>query len=291
MEQLHAPQGRRRGGRGQAQGGAGQGSRGPGQRRAGPVADAGQPRRRVRAPDPPAGSGIGAPPLRRRRCIGRSPARRHQDDDHRRRDRDLRSHAVSVNPHILRAESGELSWSQQFFQGSLDSSSTGYFCHFRHQHVGIDRKPGRYGGSCGDGRRCHHHRRGCHESNRIDTLGGGSISDGARILQVMDQVILTLHVNFSPFRSKFHNSSDHLPNGSTQAARSKRQEFVCCSGACESWFLGIPGLFLLLIRAFASVTTPGPAEPVTRPVRPVRAPARMCGVLLPAQAARPGAPW
>jgi len=39
------------------------------QRRAGPVADAAQPRRRVRAPDPPAGSGIGTPSLHRRRFI------------------------------------------------------------------------------------------------------------------------------------------------------------------------------------------------------------------------------
>ena len=89
MDQLHAPQGRRRGGRGQAQAGAGQGSRDPRQRRADPVADAAQPRRRVRAPDPPAGSGIRTPPLHRWRYIRRSPARRHQDDDHRRRDRDL----------------------------------------------------------------------------------------------------------------------------------------------------------------------------------------------------------
>src|SRR6266436_407274 len=39
--------------------------------------------------------------------------------------------------HILRAEAVELSWSQQLFQGSRDSSSTGYFCHFRHQNPGI----------------------------------------------------------------------------------------------------------------------------------------------------------
>lgn len=89
MEQLHAPAGRRRGGRGQAQGGAGQGSPGHGQRSAGPVANAAQPRRLLRAPDPPAGAGIGAPPLHRRGCLRRSPARRHQDDEQRRRDRDL----------------------------------------------------------------------------------------------------------------------------------------------------------------------------------------------------------
>src|SRR5437870_108533 len=39
-----------------------------------------------------------------RRYLRRYPARRHQDDDQRRRDSDLRSHALSVNPHILRAE-------------------------------------------------------------------------------------------------------------------------------------------------------------------------------------------
>src|SRR5947209_1675805 len=46
-----------------------------GQRSAGPVADAAQPRRRVCAADPPADPGIGAPPLPRRRCIRRAPAR------------------------------------------------------------------------------------------------------------------------------------------------------------------------------------------------------------------------
>ena len=112
VEQLHASQGRRRGGCGQAKGGAGQGSRDHGQRRTGPVADAGQPHRRVRAPHPPAGAGIGTPSLPRRQCLCHSPACRGQDDEHRRRDRDLRSHALSVNPHILRAESVELSWSQ-----------------------------------------------------------------------------------------------------------------------------------------------------------------------------------
>ena len=107
VEQFHAPQGRRRRGRGQAQAGAGQGFRNNGQRSAGPVADAAQPRRRVCAADPPADSGIGTPPLPRRRCIRRAPARRHQDDDHRRSDSDLparrtngeedqrRSHALS----------------------------------------------------------------------------------------------------------------------------------------------------------------------------------------------------
>ena len=49
VEQLDAARGRRRRGRGQAQAAAGQGSRGARQRRAGPVADAAQPRRRVRA--------------------------------------------------------------------------------------------------------------------------------------------------------------------------------------------------------------------------------------------------
>jgi hypothetical protein len=78
---------------------------------------------------------------------------------------------------------------------------------------------------------CHHHRRGWNARNRIYTLGGGSISDGARILQVMDQVILTLHVNFSPFRSKFHDSSDHLPS-SCRIIRMLRQNtkpLLCCS--------------------------------------------------------------
>jgi dihydrofolate reductase len=59
------------------------------QRSAGPVADAAQPRRRVRAPDPPAGSGIGPPSLPRRRSTRHSAARRHQDDHHRRGDRNL----------------------------------------------------------------------------------------------------------------------------------------------------------------------------------------------------------
>jgi len=61
MEQLHASQGRCRGDRGQAQGTAGQGSGDPRQRRAGAVAHAKQPGRRVRAPDSPGGSGVGAP--------------------------------------------------------------------------------------------------------------------------------------------------------------------------------------------------------------------------------------
>jgi hypothetical protein len=65
-----------------AQAGAGQGSGGHGQWRAGLVADAAQPRRRVRAADPPAGSGIWAPPLprqRRRDCdlpAGRTDVRK-----------------------------------------------------------------------------------------------------------------------------------------------------------------------------------------------------------------------
>src|SRR6266516_4702557 len=41
------------------------------------------------------------------------------------------------NPTILIAESVELSWSQKLFQGSQDSSSTGEFCHFRHQNARI----------------------------------------------------------------------------------------------------------------------------------------------------------
>src|SRR5579864_9279671 len=32
----------------------------------------------------------------------------------------------------------------------------------------------------------------------------------------MGRMILSLHINFSPFRSKFHDSSVHLPKGSTE---------------------------------------------------------------------------
>src|SRR6266699_4725996 len=44
---------------------------------------------------------------------------------------------LSLQMSILRAESGELSWSHKLFQGSRDNSSTGYVAHFRPQHVGI----------------------------------------------------------------------------------------------------------------------------------------------------------
>ena len=51
---------------------------------------------------------------------------------------------------------------------------------------------------------------GSQEPPYLQSLRRG-IPDGARILQMMEQMILTLHVNFSSFRSKFQDSSDHLP--------------------------------------------------------------------------------
>jgi dihydrofolate reductase len=50
-----------------------------------------QPRRPVRAPDPPASSGIGSPSLHWRRCIRCAPSRQRQSDTQRRGGRDLRA--------------------------------------------------------------------------------------------------------------------------------------------------------------------------------------------------------
>jgi dihydrofolate reductase len=56
---------------------------------AGPVADATRPRRRVRDTTPPAGAGIGAPPVPPCRPVRHLPVGRLSNDDHRRDHRDI----------------------------------------------------------------------------------------------------------------------------------------------------------------------------------------------------------
>src|SRR5258708_1180709 len=88
MDELKAPRGRRREGGGPPEEGAEQGHGGARERSAGRVLDGERPHRRVRAADSPSGPRIRTPHVQRRPCSS-TPARRQQDDDQRRGDRDV----------------------------------------------------------------------------------------------------------------------------------------------------------------------------------------------------------